>query len=1107
MLNFNRKWFFEFLVLIGVVTLIISFADKISFSQDSEPLLGNPLTRWWTAIALTFLWGCHQFMHELPLKTIFVALRPQWLVSILTLFVIWAVLYWANPTFTLNQNTFQLLPQEPIYRLGLIFVSTLLWGFYNLGLQLPRILLIGSGNSGNTALLEKLAESLPNGILSDISQKEIDGSSSCLEQFFGEKTVWVSLPGKNQQFKQKLNRINALVITVSVEEFNTSNYAIDLQAIIDEIYQNSGLILPVYLMITKMDRLVGFTEFFSPKSPLGLNFYTRLKTASKKQCLDILAQRFEALQKNIEEYALAVPEQVTEEIHFRRLVLVGEWKILQSQLQKWISTHLDLDKTHLCGIYFTSAKQSNAALESPYLNQLANKLGISTLSITPFTKQKRFIKNAFNQISDNMTHHRPQKLPSRNILKIIAFFFAILAVAGVILWKLSPKPEITFGILTPETSSQEQIKVFYGTELKLKWQVQHATETQLIIDSKSTPVEKNGIKKLLVDKPITATLVATKYYLFNLPVKFFSFTDQKTITINLLPPKVTCISLDGQCLSQPMNADVCYGSEKTLAWEVMGAKTVTPHFQGSQPSNLEQPVTLNIKEPTTFTLTATNGIDTVKSVLDLPLSSPKIDCLAVNGQCVEYINDLCFGETLNVELKASCYQSLTSQVDQGETINETKFSLTPEKPTQLSVVASNGVSEVKKELEIGFKPPVVQTFCGPARMVAYGSVQSFNWKTSCSAKVTLKPVVKNAPISLDAEGEMSLKIENTRYALTAYNHLGENPQVDKQVMDIKIAAAGFVPINLADSSAPSFLIQRHEVTQKEYQACDTCEQLSNQVYDNLYCINDIDWDNKLILGQQGNSSKAIVCLNYEQAEELLEEEDFEGFTYEPLLDSLAISEQTLSQYCWLSLANSVVFGLPGGSLQQENLPAVCVSWKDAVTYANWKSQQQGFSLCYDEAFNLQASCDGYRLPKNQEWQWAALGIESQEDESQEEQWFPWGKARLDCDKLGLQSDCDLPLPRNVESNAQDLSPLGVNDMGLSVSEWVDEHENEVAIARGLNYTTFWPQFTDSMRFDKHLDQNENYSLEDRVSTIGFRLVQRLVESPDETGETRQCILE
>ena len=91
MFNFNRNWFIEFIILIGIITLIIVFADQISFQKDGEPLLGNPLTRWWTAIALTFLWGCHQLIHDLPLKIIlasprtWISSRRQWLISMRTL--------------------------------------------------------------------------------------------------------------------------------------------------------------------------------------------------------------------------------------------------------------------------------------------------------------------------------------------------------------------------------------------------------------------------------------------------------------------------------------------------------------------------------------------------------------------------------------------------------------------------------------------------------------------------------------------------------------------------------------------------------------------------------------------------------------------------------------------------------------------------------------------------------------------------------------------------------------------------------------------------------------------------------------------------------------
>jgi formylglycine-generating enzyme required for sulfatase activity len=773
-----------------------------------------------------------------------------------------------------------------------------------------------------------------------------------------------------------------------------------------------------------------------------------------------------------------------------------------------------------------------------------------------------------------------------------------------------PRPQITFNLT--ETDLQ-QVDVFYGTEVELEWQTQHATSTQLIIRSglepegtapETRPIESSGTQKLSVEQPMVVTLKASDYYLLEIPL--LSSTVEKTVTINLRPPQVTCLSQDGECLirdhhnpNQPMKATtqpLCYGSETQLSWKVQGAKTVSPMFQGSQPTHTEQSsVTLPIDTPTTFLLTATNGIDTVVTELVLPLAAPVIDCLKVNGQCLDsaQFNDLCFGDTLDIQVKGSCYQSVTSQAqtdeqletfeetqfsftpdkptqlsviatngvnqsqkalainfkppvidclavngqcldsaqlndlcfgdtlniqikgscyqsvhselktdEQLKTIEKTQFSLTPDKPTQLRVIATNGVNQSQKALAINFKPPVIHTFCGPGSTVAFGSVQPLNWETRCSAKVVLKPVTETpeAPItSTYAEGKISPQIKSTRYELTAYNHLGKNAQQAQQVIELKVATSGLLPVKLPNKPAASFFIQRHEVTQKDYQHCDSCEQWADQsVSNNLYCIHGIDWKQKLLLGGQGNSPKAIVCLNAEQAEELLETEEFEPFNYQPSPDDLEIYDQALPKECWISLANTILFGWPGGRLQQDNLPAVCVSWQDAATYANWKSQQQGLTGCYDNAFTLQPDCDGYRLPTNEQWQLAALGTEYKT----KAQWFPWGKARLDCKRLGLQPDCALPLPREVETNRRDLSPFWIKDMGLSVSEWVNDRDGEVVIARGLNYTTYWPTFTDDHRFDQYKDQDENYFTEDRVSNIGFRLVQPLTESLE---ESRLCV--
>lgn len=132
----------------------------------------------------------------------------------------------------------------------------------------------------------------------------------------------------------------------------------------------------------------------------------------------------------------------------------------------------------------------------------------------------------------------------------------------------------------------------------------------------------------------------------------------------------------------------------------------------------------------------------------------------------------------------------------------------------------------------------------------------------------------------------------------------------------------------------------------------------------------------------------------------------------------------------------------GKTRNAENYPVLHVSWNDAVAYCNWLSERQGLRKVYSvngDKVKADWSAEGYRLPTEAEWEYAARSggkIEKFAGFSDEKQLYRHGNyCDISCDfnlKIQKQNDgfrCSAPVGR-FEPNG-----LGLHDMTGNVWEW------------------------------------------------------------------------
>lgn len=271
--------------------------------------------------------------------------------------------------------------------------------------DMPWYVIIGPPGTGKTTALRQSGLHFPIDLSDDL--KGVGGTRNC-DWFFTEDAVLIDTAGRyvEQQsdpevdaaewkgFMDLLVRhrgrraLNGVILTLSVQELAGSDIAIrdhgrEIRKRLAELREQTGLKLPVYLMVTKADLIPGFEEFFG-----DLNAREReqvwgatLGTADRVDALTV-EREMRGLQEALEKRLL---DRIADDLPLVQRAAIFRFPSQLDQLTGPLKVLVEAafgesryeESPWLRGIYFTSATQEGSPIDQ-MIGGIAGSLGLST---------------------------------------------------------------------------------------------------------------------------------------------------------------------------------------------------------------------------------------------------------------------------------------------------------------------------------------------------------------------------------------------------------------------------------------------------------------------------------------------------------------------------------------------------------------------------------------------------------------------------------------------------------------------------------------------------------------------------------------------------------